>query len=104
MNTLTIIALVLIFLGGVGAILLTIGQASSTQKDKLEIINTTKSENTRLKLDLEEIKRERDLLNETLTDRDAEIQTQNKAIIDLTLRLSEKSGKNPSAGTKESIY
>jgi hypothetical protein len=49
MNGLTVAALGLIFLGGIGAILLVIGQAKSSQEDKLEIINTTKNENFYLK-------------------------------------------------------
>ena len=50
MNVLTITALVLIFLGGVGAILLTIGQSISSSQDKKDIINTTKEENINLKV------------------------------------------------------
>jgi predicted PurR-regulated permease PerM len=84
MNTISIIALILIFLGGVGAILLTIGQSISSTDDKTDIINTTKNENSALKKDLIEIKRERDSLNKTLALRDSNIQKQNKNIIDLS--------------------
>lgn len=91
MSTLSIIALFLIFLGGVGAILLTISQSISSTADKTEIINTTKSENIVLKKDLSEIKKERDLLNQTLEARDSNIQKQSEQIITLNQKLAEKS-------------
>ena len=59
MNTMTLIALCLIFLGGIGAILLTIGQSISSSKDKSEIIKSVKIENDALKNDIKEIKDER---------------------------------------------
>ncbi|MNR59322.1 hypothetical protein D3C85_1805560 [compost metagenome] len=58
MNTLTIIALILIFLGGLGAILLTIGQSLSSADDKKDIMDTTKSENKILKDELSQIRKE----------------------------------------------
>lgn len=91
MNTISIIALILIFFGGIGAILLTIGQSISSSADKNDIINTTKEENRHLKTQLDEIKRERDLLNETLEKRDENISSQNKSIIDLSNKLADQS-------------
>ncbi|NLN25621.1 MAG: hypothetical protein GX163_08225, partial [Bacteroidetes bacterium] len=91
MNTLTIIALILIFFGGIGAILLTIGQSISSSQDKSDIINTTKDENTNLKKDIEELKKERSQLSEALSQRDEVLQQRNDSIIELNNRLSEKS-------------
>ena len=91
MNTISIIALILIFFGGVGAILLTIGQSISSSADKNDIINTTKEENRHLKTQLDEIKRERDLLSESLEKRDENISNQNKSIIDLSNKLADQS-------------
>lgn len=91
MNIISIIALVLIFLGGVGAILLTIGQTISSSEDKNDIINTTKEENKYLKKELSEIRKERDELNKTLEIRDSNIQEQNSKIIQLSSKVSEKS-------------
>lgn len=91
MNTISIIALILIGLGGIGAILLTIGQSISSNEDKNDIINTTKSKNLELKEQLIEIKKERDSLESTLGLRDANIHEQNKNIIDLSQKLTQKS-------------
>ena len=91
MNTISIIALILIFLGGIGAILLTIGQSISSAGDKNEIINTTKTENIELKNQLAELKDERKLLNDSLSERDRNISEQNKEIISLNKKLAEKS-------------
>jgi hypothetical protein len=91
MNTLSIVALILIFLGGVGAILLSIGQSISSAGDKNDIINTTKNENASLKKELAEIRKERDALSHTLEQRDSNIQEQNKSIISLSEKLAEKS-------------
>jgi hypothetical protein len=91
MNTISVIALILIFLGGIGAILLTIGQSISSSEDKNDIINTTKSENLGLKNDLKDIKIERNKLNKTLEKRDAKIQEQNDSIFKLNEKLAEKS-------------
>ena len=90
MNVLSIIALCLIFLGGCGAILLSIGQANSSANDKLEIINTTKSENELLKNELKEIKKERDALNNILEQRDHRIKEQNNNIIYLSTKYMTK--------------
>lgn len=91
MNTITIIALIFIFLGGVGAILLTIGQAKSSSADKAEIINNTKSENKDLKAQLEEIKIERDSLRKELESRDKRIFEQNEKIEALSNQIVQKS-------------
>lgn len=91
MNTISIVSLFLIFLGGIGAILLTIGQSISSTSDKNDIINTTKSENSLLKKELKEIKKERDALNNALEKRDFNIQEQSKNIIALSQKLTEKS-------------
>lgn len=91
MNTLTIIALILIFFGGIGAILLTIGQTLSSQKDKSDIIATTKDENIQLKSDLDEIKMERDNLRKGLEIRDQKIYEQSEKIESLSNRIAEKS-------------
>lgn len=91
MNTLTIVALILIFLGGIGAILLTIGQSISSSQDKTDIINTTKNENINLKKDIAELKKERNELSEALAKRDEVLQQRNDTIIELNHKLSEKS-------------
>lgn len=91
MNTLTIISLALIFFGGIGAILLSIGQSISSQADKTEIISTTQNENKDLKIRLTEIKNERDKLNISLEARDKRIQEQNQNIESLSNKLVEKS-------------
>lgn len=91
MNTLTIIALILILLGGIGAILLAVGQSKSSQADKSEIINTTQNENKDLKARLVEIKDERDKLSITLEARDKKSQEQNQNIESLSNKLVEKS-------------
>lgn len=91
MNTLSIIALMLIFLGGLGAILLTIGQSISSSVDKNEIISTTKNENKNLKEDITELRKERNELSETLAKRDQVLQERNDIIIGLNYKLSEKS-------------
>jgi len=91
MNLISIIALIFIFLGGVGAILLTIGQSISSSEDKNDIINTTKNENLFLKHELNEIKKERDSLSRILEKRDLNIQHQTSNIIHLSNKLSEKS-------------
>jgi cell division protein FtsB len=91
MSTITIIALGLIFLGGIGAILLAIGQADSASKDKTEIIDITKQENVKLKNNIEELKRERDKLSTELTNRDSILQRKNDIIIELNQKLSAKS-------------
>lgn len=91
MNTLTIVALILIFLGGIGAILLTVAQSISSAVDKNDIITTTKNENIELKKALQELKDERDSLSKSLAKRDENIQKQNAEIIFLSEKLSEKS-------------
>lgn len=91
MSTLSISALVLIFLGGVGAILLTIAQSVESAKDKQEMIDLTKNENRVLKDQLNELQRERDSLKNDLEKRDERIQTQTSEIIGLNQRLVEKS-------------
>jgi len=91
MNTITIIALVLIFCGGIGAILLTIGQTVSSAKNKNEIINITKDENIKLKNDLAEIKEERNELSKALTKRDSALEEKNNKIIELNQQLVQKS-------------
>lgn len=91
MNTLTIIGLALIFIGGIGAILLTIGQSIGSQADKSEIINTAQNENKDLRIQLTEIKNERDKLNASLEARDKRIQGQNQNIESLSNKLVEKS-------------
>ena len=85
------IAIVLIACGGLGAILLAIGQWKSSTDDKNEIIKTLKGENSLLKDDLQEIRKERDILNDTLKKRDRNIQEQSKTIIALNQKLAEKS-------------
>lgn len=91
MNLLSVIALILIFLGGLGGILLTIGQYKSSAVDKSDIINTTKIENAKLKQDLKEIKNERDSLNKTLEKRDLSLAEQTAEIISLNRKLQDKS-------------
>ncbi len=81
----------MIFLGGIGAILLAIGQSISSSKDKSEIITTTKNENITLKMDIAELKRERNDLSEELAKRDAVLQEKNDTIIGLNHKLSDKS-------------
>ena len=91
MSTITIIALGLIFLGGIGAILLAIGQAKSASKDKSEIIDITKQENAKLKNDIAELKSERNELSAELTNRDSILQRKNDIIIELNQKLTAKS-------------
>lgn len=59
MNIISIIALVMIFLGGIGAILLTIGQSIDSAKTKQDLIDVKKGENIELKKQLVDIQRER---------------------------------------------
>jgi hypothetical protein len=91
MSILSIAALVLIFLGGVGAILLTVAQSFEGAKDKQEMIDFTKTENRELKDQLIDIKKERDILKSDLEKRDERIQTQTASIIKLNEQLVEKS-------------
>lgn len=91
MNILTIVSYVLIFLGGMGAILLAYSQAIGSEKDKKEIIANTKEQNTRLKEDLNLIKNERDSLSKILAERDERIKVQNENILELSNKLFEKS-------------
>ncbi|HRO43853.1 MAG TPA: hypothetical protein PL009_13535 [Flavipsychrobacter sp.] len=91
MNTVTIIALILIFAGGIGAILLSVGQAQSSQADKSDIINTTKDENTSLRKQLTDLQNERNELKKDLKDRDQKLNNQTKEIINLNNKIVEKS-------------
>ena len=91
MSTITIVALGLVFLGGIGAILLAIGQANSASKDKTEIIDITKKENAKLKTDIAELKSERNELSAELSNRDSILQRKNDIIIELNQKLSAKS-------------
>lgn len=91
MNFITIVSLGLIFFGGIGAILLVIGQSISSQADKTEIISTTQNENKDLKIQLIEIKEERNKLASTLEARDIKLHEKNDTIIELNQKLSEKS-------------
>lgn len=87
MNTLTFIGLALILFGGIGAILLAIGQARTSYNDKTEIISTLKQE-------VSELKVEREKLNTELEFRDKKIQEQNSKIETLSNKLVEKSEYN----------
>ena len=80
MSTTILIALILIGLGGIGGILLVIGQANSSSIDKADIINTTKNKNNELKEQIVELKNERKKLNKNLKARDNRIQKQQKKI------------------------
>lgn len=91
MNTLIIIALVLIFLGGIGAILLAIGQSISSSRGKTEIITTTKDENQNLKNEINNLKKDRQELSNELQSRDSLLQERNTEIINLSHKLEEKS-------------
>lgn len=91
MNVISIIALILIFLGGIGGILLAIGQTKSSAKDKSDIVSILKSENTDLKANLDKIRSENDTLKINLEKRDKEIKDQNTTIISLHQKLNEKS-------------
>lgn len=91
MNSLTILGLILVFLGGVGGIILAIGQSQSSATDKQDIINTTKNENVYLKSQLTELQKEREKLSDTLDSRDKRIQEQNENIQTLSNKLVEKS-------------
>ena len=91
MNTLTIIGIFLVFLGGIGGIILALGQAHSAQNDKKEIISTTKSENKDLKSRIVELKEERIKLSTMLEERDKRISEQNLKIESLNNQLIEKS-------------
>ncbi|WP_259067371.1 hypothetical protein HDF24_12335 [Mucilaginibacter sp. X4EP1] len=91
MSNLSIIALILIFSGGVGAILLAISQNFSGAKDKQDILNLTKAKNDELQGHLVEIKSERDSLKADLKLRDERIQKQTDTIIELNQQIVEKS-------------
>jgi hypothetical protein len=91
MNTITVVGLALIFLGGIGAILLTIGQSISTTKDKNEILQNTKDENIKLKDDIIELRSERQELNMQLAQNDSILQQKNDLIIKLNQKLADKS-------------
>jgi hypothetical protein len=91
MNILTLIGISLIFIGGIGGVILAIGQARSSQDDKQEIISTTKSENHELRLQITELKEERVKLNSLLESRDIKINEQNLKIESLSNKLLEKS-------------
>lgn len=91
MNIITIIGISLIFLGGIGGIILAIGQARSAHNDKQEIISTTKNENKELKSQIQELKGERLELNKLLEMRDQKISDQNLKIESLSNQLIEKS-------------
>ena len=91
MSIITIVGVVLIFLGGIGGILLSVGQFRSSKNDKNEIIENTKNENDFLKTELNEIKKERADLMELLVERDKKIDAQTIEIISLNKRLIEKS-------------
>ena len=91
MNIIIIIGISLIFLGGIGGIILAIGQAQSAREDKQEIISTTKTENIDLKLQILELKDEREKLNKLLEMRDKKISDQNQKIESLSNQLIEKS-------------
>lgn len=91
MNTITIIGLILIFIGGIGAILLAIGQFQSAKSDKSEIITITTNENTVLKNQITELKNEGKILSDNLEIRDKRIRQQNQEIKSLSNKLVEKS-------------
>lgn len=91
MNALTILGLILIFIGGFGAILLSIGQYKSSAQDKFDIIKVTKDENTKLKIDIKELKLERISLSQALAERDNELKLQNNEVKRLNEKLVEKS-------------
>lgn len=76
MTILSIIALALIFLGGIGGILLAVSQSLEASKTKQDIIRTTQEENLKLKDQLLELRRERDSLKLDLEQRDERIQQQ----------------------------
>jgi hypothetical protein len=91
MNLISVIALVMIFIGGIGAILLTIGQAKDSARDKQDLIDVTKDENTQLKTQLTDLQKERNDLKSDLEKRDDRINEQTTTIIDLNKQLVEKS-------------
>lgn len=91
MNLTIIIALALIFLGGIGAILLVVGQAQSSAADKKDLVDLTKSENAQLKIRLHELEKERKSLKEDLEIRDNRIKSQTDTIIELNNQLVNKS-------------
>src|SRR5690606_31147369 len=68
--------LALIFLGGMGAILLAVSQSLEATKTKEDIIDITKNENRELRDQISELKRERDSLKFDLEQRDLRIQEQ----------------------------
>lgn len=91
MNTTSVIALFLIFLGAVGGIMMYFGQQQSSAADKADIIKTTKDENLALKTQLSELKDERLKLKHELEVRDRKVTDQNQAIVNLNNKLVEKS-------------
>jgi len=91
MNVLTLIGISLVFIGGIGGIILAIGQIHSAQNDKNEIISTTKSENKDLKTQIVELKDERIKLSAMLEERDKKIGEQNIKIESLSNKLVDQS-------------
>jgi len=93
MNGWIILALILIALGGVGAILLAIQQFRSSSIDTAAIIRITEEQKEDLETRLSGMQTERDNLSKTLAKRDSNIQKQNKSILFLTKKLTEQSEK-----------
>ena len=91
MNALTIIGISLVFIGGIGGIILAIGQTRSAQNDKNDIISTTKNENKDLKTQIAELKDERIKLSAMLEERDKKIDEQNIKIESLSNKLVDQS-------------
>ena len=93
MDSWTIFALALIFIGNVGGILIVVVQSINSAKDKDQIIQTTNSNNQYLKEQLETITKEREVLKSDLTIRDADNREKSEEIIQLNRELLNQSEK-----------
>ncbi|PAW92870.1 hypothetical protein CKK33_04945 [Mucilaginibacter sp. MD40] len=80
MFTLQNISLFLIFMGGVGGILLSIAQTRGSAQDKADIIDTTKQENLRLRTQLTSVQNDNIQLNSNLSKSYKQIQEQQDAL------------------------
>lgn len=87
MDKWTVLALILIFIGNIGGILIVIFQSKNSAKDKDQIIQTTNNNNKYLSNQLELITKEREELKMDLTARDLDNQKKSEEIIQLNREL-----------------
>jgi hypothetical protein len=96
MDSWSIIALTLIFLGNIGGILIVIVQSRNSAKDKDQIIQNTNDNNQYLRKELVIITNEREQLKSDLAARDFENQRKSEEIIRLNKELLRRNSyENP---------